>query len=258
MNFRQPVSAYMSTDLVTTTLDTTLSRVARLLDARRISSVPVTGRDGSLVGVISRTDLLHTGRVELGKGRGRQTIVVPDLPVAAAVVHNPLVCAPTTSLRDAAHRMVSARVHRLVVVDGRNPVGVISTRDLIAAVRDARVRLPLAEVMRGPVTTIASAATLAAAVAALDDHLGELVVVHEHWPVGVFTALDALAGRDLPGETPLEDVCDRALLTLPAQLPLHHACAQAAALDVHRVIAIAGRDLVGVAGGLDVARIVAA
>ena len=68
---------------------------------------------------------------------------------------------------------------------------------------------------------------------------------------------DALMGRDLQPQRAVSEVCERAILCLPASLPVHHAAAQAAALDVVRVIAVDGRKIVGLAGGLDLAALVA-
>ncbi len=48
----------MTTDLATVTEDTTIEEVAHLLESRRIRRVPVL-RDGRLVGVVSRADLLR-------------------------------------------------------------------------------------------------------------------------------------------------------------------------------------------------------
>ncbi len=258
MPFRQPVSSYMSTDLVVVTSDTLLSAVARLLDDQRISALPVADDDGTFAGVISRTDLLHAGRIEPGRHRGQHVLVVPELRVAALVTHTPLVCTPETSLRDAARQMVAARVHRLFVVAGGRAVGVITTLDLTAAVRDARVQLPLSEVTRGPVTTVRASATVATAAAALAQGSTDVVVMRDQWPIGVFTPLDALVARDLPPTTAVEDACERAILCLPARTFLHDAAAQAAALAVWRVVAFVGPEITGVASGLDLARLVAA
>ncbi len=48
----------MSTDVVSVTEDTSTAEIARLLEERRIKRVPVL-RDGALVGIVSRGNLLH-------------------------------------------------------------------------------------------------------------------------------------------------------------------------------------------------------
>ena len=49
----------MTRTVVTVTPDTTLAEVARVLEERRIKRVPVVDRPGSLVGIVSRADLLR-------------------------------------------------------------------------------------------------------------------------------------------------------------------------------------------------------
>lgn len=257
MAFQGPVTSYMSADLVSVTMNTSLAEVAHQLDSHRISSVPVLGDDGGFAGVVSRTDLLHAGRAQHGDRLGRPVLVLPDLKVASLAVHRPLTCEPASSLRFAARLMVKSQVHRLFVVDGEQLVGVISTRDLTAAVRDSRVVMALSQVAHGPVISLPATSSLGAAMNAHDVARTDLIIEHGGWPVAVFTALDALAGRDLQPQRPVTETCERAIICLPATMPMHHAAAQAAALGVARVIAMAGAEVTGLASGLDVARLVA-
>jgi CBS-domain-containing membrane protein len=54
----RPVRELMATPVVTVTEDTELDEIARLLTAHRVKRVPVV-RDGRLVGIVSRADLLR-------------------------------------------------------------------------------------------------------------------------------------------------------------------------------------------------------
>lgn len=258
MTFKQPVSAYMSTDVTTVTTDAMLTRVGRLLEGPRFSAVPVVTPEGKFAGVITRTELLHAGRVVPAQRAGAFELVLPEMRVSAYLSTTSPVCSSTTTLQQAARLMVSNRYHRLIVVDDDRVVGIISTQRLVAAVRDARLAMPLCEVAHGPVATLAASESLAAATAALERSHEDVVLIHEDWPVGVFTAVDGLASRWLPGDTPAIDVCDRTIIALPATLPLFHAASMAAELDVTRVIAMRDGRVAGVAGGLDLARVVAA
>ena len=56
----------MTAPAVTVTEDTPLSRVAALLAEHRINRVPVVDHQGRLVGLVSRTDLLHLPSQEPG------------------------------------------------------------------------------------------------------------------------------------------------------------------------------------------------
>jgi CBS domain-containing protein len=57
----------MSTDLATVTEDATVEEVAHILETRRIRRVPVL-RDGKLVGVVSRADLLRAVMAPITSG----------------------------------------------------------------------------------------------------------------------------------------------------------------------------------------------
>lgn len=61
----------MSINLATVTEDTTVEEVAHLLETKRIRRVPVL-RDGRLVGVVSRADLLRAVMAPVGSGADQE------------------------------------------------------------------------------------------------------------------------------------------------------------------------------------------
>lgn len=108
-----------------------LDDAAALLDRNQVSGLPVVDRTGSLVGVISQTDLL----------RARSTEYLWTNWAGLAVRH--LMTAPaitvtrSTPIPIAARKMERHHVHRLVVVadeDERLPIGLLSTTDVIHAI----------------------------------------------------------------------------------------------------------------------------
>jgi CBS domain-containing protein len=258
MRFETPVAEYMNQHVERLAPDAPLPEVARRLADRRISAVPLVEADGSLAGVVSRSDLLRTGRLAASSGPRAPALQLPRIAARELITGPALVCMPSTTLRAAARDMVRHRVHRLfVTIEGRL-VGVISTLDLARAVRDRRIDLSIAEVMTSPVVTVSVTSTLGAAVGQLDRaHLTGLIVVDDRWPIGVFTQSEAMAARDLPRDTLIEDVYDPAVLCVPAKRDIRVAAAHAARLDVRRVVACEVGEAVGVVGGLDFARVVA-
>ncbi len=75
-NMRGMVAEFMSTDLVAVDEDTSLIDLAELLLSTRVRRVPVT-RDGELLGVISRRDIIFAGNI-------RQRLLT-ELPMYAEV-----------------------------------------------------------------------------------------------------------------------------------------------------------------------------
>jgi len=86
-------------------------------------------------------------------------------------------------------RMRDHRIHHLVVLGGKDVIGMISDRDLLARRPDAVVR----EVMATDMITIPPAATLRRAAALMHDHgVGALAVVRRGGLEGIVTASDLI------------------------------------------------------------------
>jgi len=66
-----------------------------------------------------------------------QVVDVEKLPtdeVRRFMTPDPVIVHPATSIRVLARMMIDAHIHRVIVVDeGRKPIGVISSTDLLAA-----------------------------------------------------------------------------------------------------------------------------
>lgn len=246
---RHPVAAYMTTDLETAAPSTLLADVARKLATRRISALPIVDLRGDLVGVVSRSDLLHHRR-----HHPRQV----DATCAALPAREPLVVDGRAPLREAAALMIEHRVHRVFVADGGRAAGVLTTTDLARAVEDARLPQPIDAIMTSPVVTIRTDQGLALAMEWLDRaHITGLVVTEHDWPIGVFTQEEALAARDVPPETEIGTLYDPSLICLPRSTTVHRAAAMCARMGVRRIAVSHQRDLVGIVSGLDFARVVA-
>lgn len=112
-----------SSSVVTVDVDASLAEaVGRMLDAD-VGSAVVTD-DGAPGGIVTESDVLEAAH------RTDESLSSIDLRNAASA---PLITiGPSASVRRAARKMRENGVHRLVVVDGIDVVGVVSTTDLIA------------------------------------------------------------------------------------------------------------------------------
>jgi len=103
-----------------------LAEATSLLESRKISGLPVVDTIGTLVGVLSQTDLIRAqANPQLqANWRGlavREIMTTPALTIPA-----------TAGLDEAARVMGERRVHRLVVTDdAATPIGIISASDLV-------------------------------------------------------------------------------------------------------------------------------
>ncbi|HSN98049.1 MAG TPA: CBS domain-containing protein [Candidatus Nanopelagicales bacterium] len=256
-NFAMPVSLYMSAPVLTVPESTPVFEVHRMLTERRISCVPVIDGGGVPVGVISRTDLLRAGRMET-KARGHAPLLTLPDQTARELMHvGVFTVTPDTQVGQAANVLVKRRIHRAFVEDSGRLVGVLSTKELLLAIRDKRVGDPISEHMSPSVFTISVTAPLSLATDRLAKaHVSGLVVVDEdEWPVGTFSQTEALLARDVHTDTAVEEVMSYAMLCLDVRTPLFRAAAQAHATFARRVLAIEDRRVRGVLSGLDFARV---
>lgn len=251
----QPVNDYMNTPVHFVGPSDDLNLVYSLLVELGISSVPVIEDGTSLVGVISMTDLIKVGRHRAGGHKDAALLVLPNAEVyehMSAVVVTVTADDPVSL---AAQRMVEGRFHRVFVIDGTKLVGVTSTRDIMLAVRDTGMKSPVSSWMSSPAITIRAEEPISLATDRLRlAHVTGLIVLEDGWPIGLFTQREALASGDFPRDTRVEDAMNAAMLVLDESTRLHRAAAQAAALQVRRVIAVHSRRVVGILTGFDFAR----
>ena len=98
-----------------------------LLTAEDISGAPVTGRDGKLLGIASKTDIVRVlSQVSEGYEQYFSQLTVEDIMTEDVVV-----AAPEDDVRSIARRMIDGQVHRVVVARGDEILGIISTFDLL-------------------------------------------------------------------------------------------------------------------------------
>lgn len=121
------VGQLMTGDPVVANVDMPLAEAAAIMDFYRISGLPVVDWEGSLVGVISQTDLLHARTTEALWGAWSA------LTVRHLMSHPAVAVTSDVTVEDAARIMEERHIHRLVVIgdDGETPIGLLSVSDLV-------------------------------------------------------------------------------------------------------------------------------
>jgi CBS domain-containing protein len=121
----------MAVDPIVVQADAPLADAAALIDRHKVSGLPVVDHAGSLVGVISQTDLM----------RARATEYLwqnwPGLAVRHLMSTPPVTVHRSTPITEAARTMERRGIHRLVVVadhDEQLPIGVLSVSDIVRSV----------------------------------------------------------------------------------------------------------------------------
>jgi len=145
----------MNPDIITVADDMTTDELARYLIEREISGAPVVDSQGQLIGVVSMTDIARhmaeppdfassetSGfyrddtvdlRIEGAVQRYAEDRTVTVRDVMTPVIHK---VPASASVAVVAGLMVERHIHRLVVTQGTDPVGIITSMDLLKMVAD--------------------------------------------------------------------------------------------------------------------------
>ena len=159
-----PLGSLKAADIMTRALicarsDQDLAEVERMLIDRRVTGLPVVD-GGELVGVISRSDIARVevlmqsldGQVtdesdwDARQADGFQHPERPEytgfrrlvdrLKVKDAMRDQVITCQRDTPVRDVAAAMIREHIHRIIVVDAAQPVGIISSLDIVRLVAE--------------------------------------------------------------------------------------------------------------------------
>jgi CBS domain-containing protein len=143
------VKDYMTRRLITVQASTRIREVAKIFDTHPFDTIPVVDKEGNLIGIISRTDLLHAflpnyfgllddfsfvkdfGALEVDKGAFKmieKLFVADDLMTKKVITIE-----ERESLLKAIAIMKKNRVKHLPVVRGGKLVGMITRGDILRA-----------------------------------------------------------------------------------------------------------------------------
>ena len=122
----------MRQDAVTVTPRTTLRQLLEILVDHEISGVPVVDGESRLVGIVSQRDVLEYIRAQLAKDGeevlDRQIWDCDALQLMETCLRS---VSPNCSLSAVALLMRRNHIHRVMVVQGGDLLGVITTSDLL-------------------------------------------------------------------------------------------------------------------------------
>jgi CBS domain-containing protein len=124
-----PVETVMSRRIVQIMEQIPMSEVRNLAAKYDYNGFPVVTREGRLVGMITKGDLLRAARAALDEsGVWRQ-------PVSRFMAHGVLALRPMDSLRSAVQYMIESKLRSLPVIDADSRVvGMVSRNDLMVAI----------------------------------------------------------------------------------------------------------------------------
>ena len=122
---KSSVSSIMTVSPIKVGMEDPMDVVADMLDAHRLSSVPVVDPiTHECFGIISLTDINHLHALKVN---------LKTLRAWEACTYKPIVVPSQVSVEDVARLMVDHRVHHILITEDRKLKGFVSSLDIIAA-----------------------------------------------------------------------------------------------------------------------------
>jgi CBS domain-containing protein len=117
----------MQTGLITVTPETPLSDVQRMFVEEEIHGAPVVDDNGVVRGVVSSLDLLRDGDEDDDRGNKG------ELTALDAMTKELVSVTPDTPITEIAQKMRLQHIHRVLVIENEELVGVVTSFDLLRA-----------------------------------------------------------------------------------------------------------------------------
>jgi len=144
----------MSKDPVTVPLEMTVSQLVHSFHESQISGAPVTDAAGELVGVVSQSDIIRVKASVDDAMEDRSAFfnsleafahlgdtpdeIYDELRVADICSSTVYTAHPETPVMELAEMLVKYQVHRVIVVEGSIPVGLVSSMDILNGIVSLR------------------------------------------------------------------------------------------------------------------------
>lgn len=132
MKKRTPVSAIMSTDVISLNLSDDLVTAEHLFKKHHIRHIPVLNGD-TILGILSYTDLLRISFADAvdENESSVDTVVYNMFTLEQVMVKNVVSVSSTTPIKDVAQILANNEFHALPVIDNWKLVGIVTSTDLI-------------------------------------------------------------------------------------------------------------------------------
>ena len=126
------VGWHMKTSLITVSLDTSLFKARELMDARKISHLPVTDGRAHLLGIVTDRDLRQAwASPATTLSVHGLTYVLQKLTVGNIMTKKVITATPAMTIESAAHLIHDHKISALPVLKDDKLVGIITITDLL-------------------------------------------------------------------------------------------------------------------------------
>ena len=231
----------MTQNVVTTSPETSLKTVARIMGEKHIGSLIVM-KYNTPVGIVTERDLL-TKVLAYGEFLGDERV--------EDVMSYPLISVSFNArIKEVAQLMISKK-GRLAVFDAGKLVGVITASDLIKSLPSVpETEVKVDDFMTKDVVT-ADEESFVINMAKImgKERIGSVIITHEEDLFGIFTERDLLTNFLATSKsmyTELGPVCSHPLITIPHGTSVHRAAATMTLKHIRRLPVVRDGKLVGI------------
>lgn len=132
------VADYMTKDVVTVSVQTTLRELETLLDRHTFNGVPVTATDNQLLGVVTKLDVLKAFRFSTEVQVPHYDEIMDGTLVEAVMTREPVTVRPDLPLTRVLMSMIELRNKCFPVADEDGALrGVVAREDVLRALHEA-------------------------------------------------------------------------------------------------------------------------
>ena len=121
------VAEVMQKGVISVSPELPLADFEEFLTTEDIGGVPVLSPDGQVVGIASKTDIVRA----LSDESPLSELARSDLRVEDIMTREVVAVAPSDDVKEVARRMIDGHIHRLLVCDGEEVVGIVTPFDLL-------------------------------------------------------------------------------------------------------------------------------
>ena len=130
MKKRTPISAIMTTDIISVNKTQTIKDVAEIIKEEHIRHVPVlSGR--KIIGMLSKVDLQKISFINTIDGEYLNSVMYDALTIEQVMTKTISTVQVSDTIYDVAQILSESEFHALPVLDGENLVGIVTSTDLI-------------------------------------------------------------------------------------------------------------------------------
>lgn len=248
---RWTVGQLASKNAWTTTLETSATEAAQTLIDNHFGCLPVVEK-GRLLGIVTFSDFLHAVLRDDQKRTSQEHFIAP---CAAYMAESICRMAPEQSIARAFQCFSQYATPTLLVVESDTPVGILSHKDLLAAMHgssdvEALLASPLGEFMSRELVCIRGEKNVEEAASLLrNERVHQVVVELEDAPAGLLGNSEILqAVGDLRLQTPLREFMSTIVFSIDAQESIKSARRYLRQADISGLVVHDGTWPVGIFG----------